>query len=91
MAKNAIVSSISGLNIQTLLNTFNAVKLADETFFTRPDFFDKLAGSSSLREDIVAGKNADEIYDSWQADIVKFKAQRAPYLLYSEQTQHTSK
>ena len=91
VAKNAIVSSISGLNIQTLLNTFNAVKLADETFFTRPDFFDKLAGSSSLREDIVAGKNADEIYESWQADIVKFKSQRAPYLLYSEQTQHTSK
>jgi hypothetical protein len=39
----------------------------------------------------VAGKNADEIYESWQADIVKFKAQRAPYLLYTEQTQHTAK
>ena len=91
VAKNAISSSISGLNIQTLLDTFNAVKLANETFFTRPDFFDKLAGNSSLREAIVAGKNADEIYESWQADIVKFKAQRAPYLLYSEQAQHTSK
>ena len=90
-AKNAMFSSINGLNIQTLLDTFNAVKLADETFFTRPNFFDKLAGSSSLREAIVADKNADEIYESWQADIVKFKAQRAPYLLYSEQTQHTSK
>ncbi len=90
-AKNARLSPISGLDIQTLLDTFNAVKLADETFFTRPNFFDKLAGSSSLREAIVAGKKADEIYESWLADIVKFKAQRAPYLLYSEHTQHTAK
>ena len=86
-AKNSMLSSINGLHIQTILDTFNAVKLADETFFTRPSFFDKLAGSSSLREAIVAGKNADEIYVTWQADIEKFKAQRAPYLIYPEQTE----
>ncbi len=89
--KNTKLSSISGLHIQTLLDTFNMVKPTGEPFFTRPHFFDKLAGSSSLRESILAGKNADEIHATWQAGLVNFKAQREPYLLYSEHTLHDSK
>jgi len=33
---------------------------------------------------IIAGKSAAEIKAVWQDDIIKFKKQRAPYLLYAE-------
>ena len=91
VVENLILNSINGLHIQTLIDTFKTVKLADETFFTRPNFFDKLAGSSALREAIMAGKNANEIRALWQADIMKFKEQRAPYLIYPERTQQVQK
>lgn len=46
------------------------------------NFFDKLAGGTDLREQIIAGKNATEIRESWQKDLNKFKAKRNKYLLY---------
>jgi len=51
-------------------------------FFT--SFFDKLAGNKSLREQIIAGKSADEIRKSWQKDLDTFKQIRKKYLLYGE-------
>jgi uncharacterized protein YbbC (DUF1343 family) len=47
-------------------------------------FFDKLAGNKSLREQIVAGKTAEEISASWQKDLIKFKQIRKKYLLYPD-------
>jgi uncharacterized protein YbbC (DUF1343 family) len=51
-------------------------------FFT--DFFDKLAGGKSLREQIIAGKTADEISASWKKDLDNFKTIRKKYLLYTD-------
>lgn len=45
-------------------------------------FFDKLAGNSSLRKDIVAGKSEAEIRDSWQSGLKHFEKIRAKYLIY---------
>lgn len=53
-----------------------------ENFFT--DFFDKLAGTDKLREDIKAGKNEQLIRLGWQDDIKKYKAIRKKYLLYKD-------
>jgi uncharacterized protein YbbC (DUF1343 family) len=53
-----------------------------DKFFT--PFFDKLAGTKTLREQIIAGKTADEIQQSWQDDLNAFKQIRKKYLLYPD-------
>lgn len=53
-----------------------------KTFFN--PFFDKLAGTTKLREMIQADKTEDEIRASWQDDLVKYKKMRKKYLLYSD-------
>lgn len=52
------------------------------TFFNENLWFDKLAGTANLRQDIVAGKSEEEIRASWQPGLDKFKETRAKYLLY---------
>lgn len=53
-------------------------------FFTRPDFFDKLAGTDELRKQILAGMNEEEIKVSWRADLEAYKVMRKNYLLYPD-------
>lgn len=52
------------------------------TFFT--DYFDKLAGNSQLRTDIINGKTEQQIRDAWQPDLTAFKQIRKKYLLYPD-------
>lgn len=52
------------------------------TFFT--PFFDKLAGGSALRKDILAGKSEEAIRAEWRPALEAFKRMRAKYLLYDE-------
>lgn len=49
-------------------------------FFTA--FFEKLAGTARLRQDIMAGKSEAEIRNSWQTELEKFKEIRGKYLIY---------
>lgn len=49
-------------------------------FFTA--FFEKLAGTAQLRQDIEAGKKEEEIRASWQPQLEKFKQIREKYLIY---------
>jgi len=51
-------------------------------FFLKNKFFDTLAGTSKLREMIVAGKSEAEIKSSWAPDIASFKLLRSKYLIY---------
>ncbi len=51
-------------------------------FFSSPSFFDKLAGSDTLRKQIIAGMNEKQIRMSWKEDLEKYKAMRKKYLLY---------
>jgi uncharacterized protein YbbC (DUF1343 family) len=53
-----------------------------EKFFN--NFFDKLAGTNKLREQIINGTSIIDIQKSWQPDIDKFKLIRAKYLLYPD-------
>jgi uncharacterized protein YbbC (DUF1343 family) len=47
-------------------------------------FFEKLAGTKDLREQILAGKSEAEIRQSWQPRLERFKMIRKRYLLYKE-------
>lgn len=60
----------------------DAYKALGGDFFT--DYFDKLAGTPRLRQQIVQGIPEDEIRRSWQADLEKFMTIRKKYLLYED-------
>ena len=51
-----------------------------ERFFN--GYFDTLAGSSTLREQIISGMSAEEIRATWKEGLDRFRATRAKYLLY---------
>jgi len=51
-------------------------------FFTA--YFDKLAGSAKLRQQIMLGLSAEEIRSSWSEDLAAFKKIRKKYLLYPD-------
>lgn len=51
-------------------------------FFTK--FFVKLTGQAYIQEMIAEGKSAEEISAMWKEDVLRFVAQRKPYLLYEE-------
>ncbi|MEY3717031.1 MAG: hypothetical protein RJA00_1374 [Bacteroidota bacterium] len=53
----------------------------DKSKFFNP-FFDKLAGTPLLKQQIIQGLKPSEIRDSWQSDIDQFLKLRKPYLLY---------
>jgi uncharacterized protein YbbC (DUF1343 family) len=56
-----------------------------ETFFSRPEWFDLLAGNSDLRAWITSGLPEQEIHLRWQEDLERYKAMRKKYLLYPEE------
>jgi uncharacterized protein YbbC (DUF1343 family) len=48
------------------------------------DYFIKLAGTSSLKEQIISGKSEEQIRQTWESGIVKYKVIRKKYLLYDD-------
>jgi uncharacterized protein YbbC (DUF1343 family) len=69
------------LILDWLINAYRDFPEKDK-FFLANGFFDKLAGTSTLRQQIESGLTAEEIRDSWQQDLFTFKSKRALYLLY---------
>ncbi|MDR0420069.1 MAG: DUF1343 domain-containing protein [Prevotellaceae bacterium] len=53
-------------------------------FFTRPDFFNKLAGNAELQEQIKNGLSEEEIRASWKEELADYKIMRKKYLLYED-------
>lgn len=55
-------------------------------FFSKADFFDKLAGTDELRKQILQGWSEEQIRDSWQKDLDEYKVMRKKYLLYPDKS-----
>ncbi len=53
-------------------------------FFLENGFFDRLAGTKALAQQIKAGKTEAEIKATWQPELALFKAMRKQYLLYPD-------
>ena len=70
-----------GFTIDYLIDFYKNLD-SKESFFLKNLFFDKLAGTDQLRLQIIAGKTAAEIRESWQSDLAAFKLIRERYLLY---------
>ena len=65
--------------LQWLLEAYRNYPRKQE-FFT--SYFEKLAGTTSLRKQIEAGWDEDQIRESWQSDIESYKNIRQKYLIY---------
>lgn len=72
-------SGIAKLNMAYLLEAY---EILGDSLFTSPQFFDKLAGTSNLRKQLQLGSSEQEIRQSWKAELDRYKAIRAKYLLY---------
>ncbi len=70
-----------GFDLSYLIDAYRNLDIGEQ-FFT--SFFEKLAGVDYIRQDILAGKSAEEIKERWRCDVKQFKQQRKPYLLYDE-------
>jgi uncharacterized protein YbbC (DUF1343 family) len=77
-------SGIQGLDLLPFIQAYQQFKQQDQIFFERAGFMDKLAGTDKLRIAIEQGHSAEQIKQSWQAGLEKFKQQRLPYLLYPD-------
>lgn len=72
------------LNLEWLLKSYKNYKNPSQNFFLKNLFFDKLAGSDELRNQIIAGKSESEIRASWKKDLEDFELIRAKYVLYED-------
>lgn len=70
------------LQLDYLVNAYNDLNDQDMTFFTRPDFFDLLAGTDELRKRIIAGDSAEAIRAGWAAELADYRVMRSRYTLY---------
>ena len=52
------------------------------TYIDQIGFFNRLAGTSKLREQLLAGWSAKEIRATWEPGLTEFKKIREKYLLY---------
>jgi uncharacterized protein YbbC (DUF1343 family) len=73
-----------GLTLAYLMRWQQLFASHAKVLFTAPDFMDKLAGTDQLRLQIERGDSEQQIRDSWQGALQRFKQQRLPYLLYPE-------
>ncbi len=53
-------------------------------FFLKNNFFDRLAGTASLRKQLLQGLSDEQIRNSWEPALSKFKSIRQKYLLYPD-------
>lgn len=67
------------INLNWLIISYRLSKNKGQFF---NDFFDKLAGTSQLKKQILEGKSALEIKQSWQSGLDKYRVMQRPYLLY---------
>jgi len=69
----------TGINLEYVIDAYKNLNLDDHFFRS---FFELLIGKSYVRKMIMEGKSAAEIKAMWADDVVTFKQQRKPYLLY---------
>jgi uncharacterized protein YbbC (DUF1343 family) len=70
-----------GLQLQWLQDAYRQLS-GRHIFFN--NYFETLAGTAKLREQIVSGVPMDSIRKSWQPDLNRFMKVRAKYLLYPD-------
>jgi len=70
------------LDLSYLMDAYRHYADKKHFFLNGGKFFDKLAGSNTLRHQIIRGISEADIRKSWEKDLVKFRKIRRKYLLY---------
>jgi uncharacterized protein YbbC (DUF1343 family) len=89
-ADKVFITAGSKVQVKWLLEAYQLFPNKDEFFLTptsnKPEdfFFNKLAGNSTLMQQVKDGKTEEEIRKSWEPAINKFKAVRKKYLIYKD-------
>lgn len=73
-----------GLSLRFFLSFYNKSGKDKAFFFSRPKWFDLLAGTKKLRFQIVRGDSEESIRQSWKPALDKYKEMRKKYLLYAD-------
>lgn len=73
-----------GLNLSYLIQAQTLFSRHQLKLFNSPDFMDKLSGTNKLRQQIEQGWSEAQIRQNWQPELIKFRQQRQPYLLYPD-------
>lgn len=70
------------LDLSILISFYQQMKNKNQLFFLENLFFDKLAGTDSLRKMLIENVPENQIRASWENDLQTFKKTRLKYLLY---------
>jgi uncharacterized protein YbbC (DUF1343 family) len=74
------------INIEWMIDLYNAYpdkeKFFDRTQSKQMGNIDGLAGTTDFRKQIMEGKSAKEIRQSWEPALSNYKVMRKKYLLY---------
>tara|TARA_R110000868_G_scaffold21640_11_gene89850 strand:+ start:17780 stop:19024 length:1245 start_codon:yes stop_codon:yes gene_type:complete len=73
-------SVLNSVDLKWIIDAFTNTK--DKSKFFLTSGFTKHAGTEKLQKQIEAGMSAEEIRETWQPDLKKFKEIRRNYLLY---------
>ena len=71
---------LTTINLDWIIDAYKQCN-EKEKFFN--NFFDKLAGTDKLRKQIISGKTAAAIKESWKEGLEEFKKIRGKYLMYN--------
>ena len=73
-----------GFSLRYVIRMYNEFKEMNkqESFLTRPKWFDLLMGTDQVRLDLLKGKSEEEIRTAWNEDLKKYKETREKYILY---------
>ncbi|MHC1779549.1 MAG: exo-beta-N-acetylmuramidase NamZ domain-containing protein [Bacteroidales bacterium] len=70
------------INLEWLIELYNAYPVKEEFF--KEGRFDRLAGTDTLRKQIIEGKSIHEIRESWEPALSNYKEIRKKYLIYGD-------
>lgn len=71
---------IKEFKLSYIIDAMNKTKGVD--FFAHKSFFNLLAGNGDLIKQLLSGVKENEIQNSWEIELLKFKKKREQYLLY---------
>ena len=76
-------NNINGFSLHYFLR-FYQLSNEKSVFFSRPQWFDLLMGTDSVRKAILRGESEEKIRKSWQQELEAYRKMRSKYLLYLE-------
>lgn len=77
-------SALEGFDLSLLFTAYQQFNQQSVDMITSASFFDKLAGTDSIRKAMQKGQSYNEVKRTWQPGIDAFKKRRKPYLIYPD-------